>query len=301
MRVSSVALKNRDSNKFDKKDILPFTSDLKLFTEKMKERVKELEEKGIHSQADYVKLSKALLARLLVFNKRRPKELSAILLDSWINREAYKQETVEEVNQSMGETEKRLFKELEVVMSRGKCGNKVPTLVPKDCAAPLQLLADHRDAYIAKDNKYLFANPLARTTGHFNAGVVLKEQLVGMFLNRADLFHATKLRKYCATTSQIMEMGEFDMEVLTRHMGHDKDVHRGYYRLSDATHELTRASLLMMKLDEGCLAKYSGRSLDEMLAEGKKLCKDYKRMTVISNVLFIHLNRCFLRYKDKTT
>ncbi|XP_043201505.1 uncharacterized protein LOC122370192 [Amphibalanus amphitrite] len=267
VKISSVALKNRESNKYDKKDMLPFTSDLKLFTEKMKERVKEMTEKGIHGMTDYARLSKAVLARLLVFNKRRPKELSSILLQSWINREMYKQETVEEVNKSMGETEKKLFNELDVVMSRGKCGNKVPTLIPSDCAAPLQLLVDNRETYIDKDNKYLFANPLARTTGHYNAGVVLKEQLSDMALNRADLFHATKLRKYCATTSQILEMGEFDMEVLTRHMGHDKDVHRGYYRLSDATHELTRASILMMKLDEGCLSKYSGRSLEEMLTE----------------------------------
>ena len=91
---------------------------------------------------------------------------------------------------------------------------------------------------------------------------------MGMSLNRPDLFHATKLRKYCATTSQILEMGEFDMEVLTRHMGHDKDVHRGYYRLSDATHELTRAALLMIKLDEGSLSTYSGCSIDQILAEG---------------------------------
>ncbi|KAF0288658.1 hypothetical protein FJT64_012959 [Amphibalanus amphitrite] len=233
----------------------------------MKEKVKEMEEKGIHDLNDYMKLSKAILARLLVFNKRRPKELSNILMDSWVNRHLYKKETVEEVNNAMGETERKLFDELDVVMSRGKCGNKVPTLIPSDCTKPLQMLVDSRDAFIGKDNQFLFANPFAKRSGHFNAGVVLKEQLGGMSLNRADLFHATKLRKYCATTSQILEMGEFDMEVLTRHMGHDKSVHRQYYRLSDATHELTRASLLMIKLDEGCLAKHSGQSLDEILAE----------------------------------
>ena len=144
VRVSSVALKNRESNKYDKSDMLPFTSDLKLFTEKMKERIEGMQEKGIHSQSNYVKLNKAVLARLLVFNKRRPKELRVILLQSWVNRKKYKEETVEEINLAMGETEKRLVAELDVVMSRGKCGNKVPTLIPKDCASALQLLVDHR-------------------------------------------------------------------------------------------------------------------------------------------------------------
>ena len=269
-RISSVALKNKDSNKYEKKDMLPFTSDLKLFTT-MKEKLKSLVEKGVHSQNDYIRMNKAVLARLLVFNKRRPMELSKVLLQSWNDRKLYKEETVEEVNAAMGETEKSLFKELDIIMSRGKCGNKVPTLIPEDCARPLQMLVENRSAYVAESNKYLFANPLATKSGHFNAGVVLKEELVGMPLSRADLFHATKLRKYCATTSQILEMGDFDMEVLTRHMGHDKDVHREYYRLSDATHELTRTALLMMKLDEGSLSKYSGCSIDQILVEGNVL------------------------------
>ena len=225
-KVSSVALKNKESKKYEKKDMLPFTSDLKLFTTTMKERLESLVEKGIHSQADYIRVNKAVLSRLLVFNKRRPNELSTILLRSWNERNLYKEETVQEVNEAMGETEKTLFKELDIVMSRGKCGNKVPTLIPEDTAGPLQMLVENRNAYVAEDNKYLFANPLAKKSGHFNAGVVLKEELVGMPLSRGDLFHSTKLRKYCATTSQILEMGEFDMEVLTRHMGHDKEVHR---------------------------------------------------------------------------
>ena len=153
-------------------------------------------------------------------------------------------------------------------MARGKCGNKIPILIPVECKPAIQLLVDHRYQYVDEENKFLFASPHARKSGHFSAGVVLKGELQNMTLECPELFMATQLRKYCATTSQILEMGDLDMEILTRHMGHDKDVHRTYYRKSDATHELTRAAILMMKLDDGNLSKYAGLSLDNILEQG---------------------------------
>ena len=269
VRVSSVALKTKDAEKYEKKDLLPFTSDLKTFTENIKAKIGRLTEKGVTSQSDYVCLSKAVIARLLVFNKRRPKELEKVLLSSWLQRDLYKRETVEEVNSSMGVAERQMFEKLDVVMARGKCGNKIPILIPEESKAAIQLLLDVRNEYVDGNNKFLFANPLARKSGHFSAGVILKGELQGMTLRCPELFMATKLRKYCASTSQILEMGDLDMEILTRHMGHDKEVHRTYYRKSDATHELTRAAILMMKLDDGNLSKYAGLSLDNILELGK--------------------------------
>ena len=85
-KVSSVALKTRDAQKYDKKELLPLTSDLKKFTETMRERLVTTTERGIHNQDDYMDISRSVLARLLVFNKRRPKELGQVLLSSWKNR-----------------------------------------------------------------------------------------------------------------------------------------------------------------------------------------------------------------------
>ena len=137
---------------------------------------------------------------------------------------------MEEVKKSMGPAEQEMFEKHDVVMARGKCGNKIPIVVPGDCKSAILLIEEARDRFVDKSNKYLFGNPLAHVTGHFCAGAVLKSVLTEIPLQQPELFLSTKLRKYCATTSQILEMGELDLEILTRHMGHDKAVHRAYYR-----------------------------------------------------------------------
>ena len=100
---------------------------------------------------------------------------------------------------------KKSFHELHLVMFRGKCGNKVPALIPHDCAAPFQLLAKKGKVYIDKTTS-ISSQTLWRGLQDTDviAGVMLEEQLSDMALNRADLLHVTKLRKYCTTTSQIL-------------------------------------------------------------------------------------------------
>ena len=73
-------------------------------------------------------------------------------------------------------------------------------------------------------NKYLLASPTK--CGHFSGSETLKSVVEECGLEMPDLFTATRLRKYCGTASQILAMTDSDFEVLTRHMGHDKNVHR---------------------------------------------------------------------------
>ena len=56
--------------------------------------------------------------------------------------------------------------------------------------------------------------------------------------------------------------------MLTRHMGHDALVHREYYRLPDATLELTKAAVLMKTLDEGEVNQLKGKDLGTILELG---------------------------------
>ena len=80
-----------------------------------------------------------------------------------------------------------------------------------------------------------------------------------------NYFTATRLRKYCGTTSQILSLTDNDFEVLTRHMGHDKNVHGEFYRLPDSTLELTKAAVLMDCLDSGLVSKHAGEDLSTIL------------------------------------
>ena len=75
-------------------------------------------DKGISSQSDFIGLSKAVIAGLLVFDKRRPEELEKVRLTSWLQRDLYKKETVEDVNSAMGVGNRERFEKLDVVMAR---------------------------------------------------------------------------------------------------------------------------------------------------------------------------------------
>ena len=261
-RVAHVALKTRDAKKYEKINVLPLTEDLKRFTEKSKEMLSSCTVPDTRSE--FVDLSKKVLARLMVFNKRRPTEVSRVLLSSWMQRHDYKTESIQEIKKSMTKMETQLFDKLDVVMAIGKRGNKVPVLIPDDAQGAITALLSVRGEYVRSDNKFLLASP-TNQSGHFPGCEALKSVIAEMGLEMPNYFTATRLRKYCGTTSQILSLTDNDFEVLTRHMGHDKNVHREFYRLPDSTLELTKAAVLMDCLDSGLVSKHAGEDLSTIL------------------------------------
>ena len=263
-RVAHVALQTREAKKYDKINVLPLTEDLKKFTEKIKAALSLKTLAGVASKESYVSLTKHILARLLVFNKRRPAEVSRILLATWTGRSEYKKETISEIKESMGRVERQLYDKMDVIMVRGKRGNKVPVLIPSDASKAIDVLVAARSDFVSGKNKFLLAAPDGRT-GHYQGSKVLQKVCMDMALEQPGLFTATKLRKYCGTTSQMLALTDSDFETLTRHMGHDRNVHNEYYRLPDTTLELTKAAVLMSCLDEGNISKYAGKDLGTIL------------------------------------
>jgi len=54
-------------------------------------------------------------------------------------------------------------------------------------------------------------------------------------LKHPQAIKSTPLRKSIATVSQILDLKENEVEWLARHMGHDLNIHKQYYRLQDHT------------------------------------------------------------------
>jgi len=93
-------------------------------------------------------------------------------------------------------------------------------------------------------------------------------------LEKPEAVTSTRLRKYVATVSQILDLQENELDWLARHLGHDIRVHREYYRLHDSTIELAKVGKLLYTVDEGKTTQWAGKSLDEIdlnsgLVEGK--------------------------------
>ena len=88
------------------------------------------------------------------------------------------------------------------------------------------------------------------------------------------LMKATALRKYVATTSQVLDLGEREMEWLAEHLGYSVDIHKTFYRVMFTTIEKAKIAKLLLLADAGEIDKYSGKTLDELNFEDLALPED---------------------------
>ena len=145
MAHGHATLQTRAAKKYDKVNVLPVTEDLKKLTAGTKAAIQAQTAEGVNTKEEFSSLTKQVLSRLSVFNKRRPTEVSKTTLSSWNQRDDCKQETDNEIKQSMGRLEQRLYGKMDLVMMRGKCGNRVPVLVPEHVSKALNVLTSMRD------------------------------------------------------------------------------------------------------------------------------------------------------------
>ncbi|KAL3870844.1 hypothetical protein ACJMK2_038881 [Sinanodonta woodiana] len=86
--VSSTALATLKTNKFNKKDILPLTSDLvilKLYLDKQMEYlIKTMKTNVVYPV--WRQLAESTLAKVVIFNKRRGGEAAQLLIETYAKR-----------------------------------------------------------------------------------------------------------------------------------------------------------------------------------------------------------------------
>ena len=79
---------------------------------------------------------------------------------------------------------------------------------------------------------------------------------------------STKLPKFFATVSQIVDLKENELDWLAKHMSHDINVHWQYYRLQESTLELAKVSKLLLAVDCGRASQVAWKKLDEIAVKG---------------------------------
>ena len=163
---------------------------------------------------------------------------------------------------------------LDLMFVQGKRGNKVPIIMTQDIVIAITILIVLRERVgIPPSNPFIFAAPTRNSLSHLRGNDALSitlEECPG--LKCPESIKSTKLRKYVATVSQIIHMEGNELEWLAAHLGHNINVHKKYYRLSDSTIELAKVSKLLLAIDEGNGAKFVGKTLDEITLEGNGQC-----------------------------
>jgi hypothetical protein len=276
-KISTHALSTLNERKHNKPELLPCTDDLVKLCQCQSARITQLTQAVVESPTPYVyqELAQQVLCRIIVFNKRRSGEASALLVNVYENRPKWHDASDSVSTGSLSPFEKRLCESLALVRIQGKCRRPVPILLTKEVIEAIDVLLKYRLAVGINDkNPYVFARVFGSSLDHLRGCDCVRIVCRQASLKNPDRICGTKLRKYVATVCQVFSLNDVEVDWLARHLGHDIRVHREYYRLHSATVELAKISKLLLAVEEGDASKWRGKSLDDIDLTPDELCED---------------------------
>ncbi|XP_073701715.1 uncharacterized protein [Garra rufa] len=259
--VSCTARMSAKEKKYKKKVNLPLTKDMQKLIKHL-ESASDSAYKNLEKSStiqNYSDLARVTLTRVILFNRRQPGEVSKMQLKHFLERDA--SPVLPEFG--LSNFEKRLCSYLSRVEFKGKKDRKVAVLLTSDLVKALQLLVEKRkDCKVFDDNGFLFAVP--KSLSFFRGHDCIRKFAQESGARHPEYLRSTQLRKQVATTSQILNLKNNQMDQLADYLGHDIRVHRKFYRLPAATLPTAKISTMLLALERGNITELQGRSLDEI-------------------------------------
>ncbi|XP_063067616.1 uncharacterized protein LOC134459242 [Engraulis encrasicolus] len=261
--VSSHALITLQQRKWNRADSIPLTEDvmsLQKHIDQVEEEAKRDLDIDDESATAWKTLCEALLAKIILFNRRREGEAAKMLLETYTNRNQAPVNA--DILSCLTKLEKHLISKLTRFEMRGKRGRKVPVLLTERMVSSLELLIQTRtNVGVPAENPYVFARLEAMT--HIRGSDCLRKFAAECGAKHPEYLTSTRLRKHVATMCQVMNLKENEMDQVAKFLGHDIRVHREYYRLSENTLQLAKISKLLMGMEKG-ISTINGKSLEEI-------------------------------------
>ena len=265
-KVSRIELETR---KWNKPKLLPLTEDLQLLKQHLSNvRVTSINElPGNNSSLEsWRNLCSSILASLILLNRRRAGEASKLELVHL--NEMCNDVPSNDIKSALSEFEVKLCSYFKRVEIRGKRGRKVPMLITQQSEKAIKLLVNLREHVgVNVNNKYVFAIPTMGSLQYLRGSDALRKHVNFCSLKCPQAITSTKLRKHIATLSQLLNLEERELGMLAGFLGHNISVHREFYRLPENTLQLAKCGKILMMLDQGKIADFAGKSLDEIELE----------------------------------
>ncbi|XP_034082114.1 uncharacterized protein LOC117552648 isoform X1 [Gymnodraco acuticeps] len=261
--ISSTALRNIAESKWHVPTLMPFTEDVQKMHQFLSAMQDECSSKlsGTPSTKSWTELAKVCLAQIILFNRRREGEVASMPLTAFLSRDT--SDPHEDVDWALSEVEKKLCRHFSRIVIRGKRGRPVPILLTPKMLCALELLVKYReDCGVLKDNAYMFARPTAMT--HFCGSDCIRGFAKTCGAKCPKSLTSTRLRKHAAILSPVLNMTDTEMDQLANFLGHDIRIPREFYRLPEKTLQLAKISKILMALEQGRLAEFHGKNLDEI-------------------------------------
>lgn len=259
--VSAACLRRLKLLSLNKATQLPLTADLVKFKDFLDDEIEAFLKKSKPTRKEWVTSAQAVLARLVIFNKRRISEVEELKADELVECD---DAGSDEIISSLDVTEKALAKRMKVIEVRGKSTRGLrkvfvilSELMLKGC---LHLLNTRLSVGIPASNKYLFARVESDTPiDGCEAMRVMSEVCEG--LEKPCLIRTRLLRKHLATTVQVLDMKQDELKMIADHLGHSVAIHTDVYRLQSSWLEKTKVARALIASENGLMGKFAGRSL----------------------------------------
>ncbi|XP_030002635.1 uncharacterized protein LOC115428010 [Sphaeramia orbicularis] len=268
--VSHTALATLSKSRFNKPSTIPFTQDVQLLNQYLEKRSADAYNNLTkrESSRTYTDLARVTLAQIVIFNRCCTGVVSKMTLESFRKRD--QSELSEHIAVGLSPFEKKMSKHFSRVEIMGKKGRKVAVLLNPELVSAVNLLVDKRDVCdVDKDNPFLFARPKCSATSYYRGQDCIRVFASLCGATNPEYLKSRHLRKHVATMSQILNLKDNELGQLANFLGHHIRVHRDYYRSPEATVEIAKISMLLLAMETGSLARFQGKSFDEIDIEGE--------------------------------
>nr|CAH7745321.1 unnamed protein product [Callosobruchus chinensis] len=231
-RISSSALNTMIANKMNCAEVLPLTEDLMKLNKYIAKEIAifaVLLKKNPEEKYAWIRLAEALLARIILFNKRRSGEASKLTINQFLTETNWKKECTGELWATLSKFERELARRQKLIQIVGKRGRVVPIILTEDVTEGIKLLISTRSSIgVNVKNIYVFARINNSSIAHMRGSDALRNCVSRADLKQPSSMTGTKLRKYIATVSQVLNLKNNELDWLARHLGHDIRVHRDF-------------------------------------------------------------------------
>ncbi len=265
--VAAVTLRRMKLRTLNKKIQLPKTTDMVKLKEYLDFQIGKNVMQNQISTSDWTDASQAIMVRILLFNKRRVSEVGEMKVSD-ITQAQICSDNEEFVSQ-MDIAEKALANRMIAIEVRGKSTRGLRKVFVVLTTAMLRacehLIRMRMYVGIPPLNPYLFVKPSGSVLDGCRAMRDVTQRCPG--LERPDLIRTRLLRKYLATTIQILDMTGDELKMVAEHMGHSVAVHTDVYRLQSSLLERTKVARALVALENGQLGKFAGRNLSSCTLE----------------------------------
>ncbi|KAL3281740.1 hypothetical protein HHI36_004944 [Cryptolaemus montrouzieri] len=160
---------------------------------------------------------KTIYCRVILLNRRRPGEVERIFVETYVDC-SKNQESYEDFQEAVSNTERILLQNLKRIVIRGKGGKPVPVLYSTFIQARIAELLKFRAKFLKEDNAYLLGNP------GFQSSIVgykvVSKYAASCGAKNPKTLTCTKLRKHLATLTQLFNMNDNEIDQLARFIDH---------------------------------------------------------------------------------